>query len=212
MKVVLDERGFGMKEVLDEKFWDEKRQVHPNLDETVPTRLKRRNPKLCTFGVLGLSCEVSQDSVTAATSRRRRQLRALPWSGSDIESDTDPSEVVVSSYVPPEALDAMERDLTMDPESVTQAPSGLLPIWVDEASKVTFAMPGGCGALSWIAKVLRRRQSRCTGLGRVRIMRAEWLCYRGEQFLHQEVAVDLSQASTEKKIQVSRIVSAMHSI
>ena len=43
MKVVLDERGFGrkrfgMKEVLDENFWDEKRQVHPNLDETVPNR------------------------------------------------------------------------------------------------------------------------------------------------------------------------------
>ena len=25
-----------MKVVLDENFWDEKRQVHPNLDETVP--------------------------------------------------------------------------------------------------------------------------------------------------------------------------------
>ena len=36
MKVVLDESGFGMKVVLDENFWDEKRQVHPNLDETVP--------------------------------------------------------------------------------------------------------------------------------------------------------------------------------
>ena len=38
MKVVLDESGFGMKVVLDENFWDEKRQVHPNLDETVPNR------------------------------------------------------------------------------------------------------------------------------------------------------------------------------
>ena len=36
MKVVLDESGFGMKVVLDEILWDEKRQVHPNLDETVP--------------------------------------------------------------------------------------------------------------------------------------------------------------------------------
>ena len=38
MKVVLDETGFGMKVVLDENFWDEKRQVHPNLDETVPNQ------------------------------------------------------------------------------------------------------------------------------------------------------------------------------
>ena len=36
--MVLDESGFGMKVVLDEKFWDEKRQVHPNLDETAPNR------------------------------------------------------------------------------------------------------------------------------------------------------------------------------
>ena len=85
--------------------------------------------------------DTAQDSVTAdatATSGRRRRLRALPWSwDSDTESDTDPkpSEVAVSSNVPPEVLDAMERDLTMDPhESVTQAPSGLLPTWVDEAS------------------------------------------------------------------------------
>ena len=34
--MVLDESGFGMKVVLDENFWDEKRKVHPNLDETVP--------------------------------------------------------------------------------------------------------------------------------------------------------------------------------
>ena len=34
--MVLDESGFGMKVVLDEKFWDEKRQFHPNLDESVP--------------------------------------------------------------------------------------------------------------------------------------------------------------------------------
>ena len=68
-------------------------------------------------------------SCTKVTSRRRRRLRPLPWSWSDTE-DTDPSEVVV----PPEVLDAMERDLTMGPESVTQAPSGLLPTWVDEAS------------------------------------------------------------------------------
>ena len=53
----------------------------------------------------------------------------------DTESDTDPSKVAVGPNVPPEVLDAMERDLTMDPhESVTQAPSGLLPTWVDEAS------------------------------------------------------------------------------
>ena len=36
MKVVLDESGFGMKVVLDENFWDEKRHFHPNLDESVP--------------------------------------------------------------------------------------------------------------------------------------------------------------------------------
>ena len=36
--MVLDESGSGMKVVLDENFWDEKRQVHPNLDETVPDR------------------------------------------------------------------------------------------------------------------------------------------------------------------------------
>ena len=36
MKVVLDESGFGMKVVWDEKIWDEKRHFHPNLDESVP--------------------------------------------------------------------------------------------------------------------------------------------------------------------------------
>ena len=42
--------------------------------------------------------------------------------------------VAVSSKVPPQVLDSMD-DLTMDPhESVTQAPCGLLPTWVDEAS------------------------------------------------------------------------------
>ena len=125
-----------------------------------------------------------------ATSSRRRRLRALPRSwDSDTESDTDPRPSCegASSNVPPELLDAMERYLTMDPhESVTQAPSGLLPTWVDEASNPG---PGDirnarrCGALSWIAKVLRRRPSRCTGLDRVRNMRAEWLCHRGKQFL-----------------------------
>ena len=36
MKLVLDESGFGMKVVLDENFWDEKRHFHPKLDESVP--------------------------------------------------------------------------------------------------------------------------------------------------------------------------------
>ena len=38
--MVLDESGFGMKVVLDEIFWDEKRQFHPNLDESVPNPCK----------------------------------------------------------------------------------------------------------------------------------------------------------------------------
>ena len=128
-----------------------------------------------------------------ATSSRRRRLRALPRSwDSDTESDTDPRPSCegASSNVPPELLDAMERYLTMDPhESVTQAPSGLLPTWVDEASNPG---PGDirnarrCGALSWIAKVLRRRPSRCTGLDRVRNMRAEWLCHRGNSSCHHQ--------------------------
>ena len=37
--MVLDESGFGMKVVLDENFWDEKRHFHPNLDESVPNPL-----------------------------------------------------------------------------------------------------------------------------------------------------------------------------
>ena len=40
MKVVWD---FGMKVFLDEKFWDEKCQFHPNLDESVPNRLGTEN-------------------------------------------------------------------------------------------------------------------------------------------------------------------------
>ena len=78
-------------------------------------------PRRHTIGSYSRSDTV-QDSViacTKVTSRRRRRLRALPWSWSDTESDADPSEVVVSSN-PPEVLDAMERDLTMGPESVTQ--------------------------------------------------------------------------------------------
>ena len=45
-----------------------------------------------------------QDNVTVGTIANSRRLRALPWSwDSDTESDADPSEVVVSSNVPPEA-------------------------------------------------------------------------------------------------------------
>ena len=32
-----------MKVVLDEKFWDEKCQFHPNLDDSVPNRLGTEN-------------------------------------------------------------------------------------------------------------------------------------------------------------------------
>ena len=38
--MVWDESGFGMKVVLDENFWDEKRHFHPNLDESVPNPSK----------------------------------------------------------------------------------------------------------------------------------------------------------------------------
>ena len=57
MKVVLDESGFGMKVVLGENFWDKKRQVHPNLDETVPNpcahRSKCRLDKQVDFTLCG---------------------------------------------------------------------------------------------------------------------------------------------------------------
>ena len=49
--------------------------------------------------------------------RRRRRLRALPWSwDSDTKSDIDaPScDGAVCSNVPPELLNAMERDLTTE--------------------------------------------------------------------------------------------------
>ena len=41
--MVLDESGFGMKVVLDEKIWDEKRHFHPNLDESVPNQEFQRH-------------------------------------------------------------------------------------------------------------------------------------------------------------------------
>ena len=109
--------------------------VHPGLSRRV-RKCSTGSQQVTTTLVHPRVQDTVQDSVTTCTkvtSRRRRRLRALPWSWSDTESDADPSEVVVSSNVPPEVLDAMERDLTMDP-SVTQASSGLLPTWVDEAS------------------------------------------------------------------------------
>ncbi len=46
-----------MKVVLDENFWDEKRQVHPNLDETVPnrsvtSRLRCNAERACPYLIL----------------------------------------------------------------------------------------------------------------------------------------------------------------
>ena len=63
------------------------------------------------------SCVQDRSRDVRATRRRLRRARALPWSwDSDTESDMDaPScDGAVCSNVPPELLDAMERDLTTE--------------------------------------------------------------------------------------------------
>ena len=49
MKVILDESDFGMKVILDEIFWSEKRHFHPNLDESVSILVTCQNHILLTL-------------------------------------------------------------------------------------------------------------------------------------------------------------------
>ena len=49
--------GFGMKVVLDEHFWDEKCQFHPNLDESVPNRVQSPFPALASSHVPTMTFE-----------------------------------------------------------------------------------------------------------------------------------------------------------
>ena len=69
--------------VLDENFWDEKRQVHPNLDETVPNRAgtshemirqKTRNASSIPFLVSSLSRNFTSgraDHTVTGTERKK---------------------------------------------------------------------------------------------------------------------------------------------
>ena len=80
MKVVLDESGFGMKVVLDENFWDEKRQVHPNLDETVPNPVTVQRRGYLAFLPLPLGVGSLALQVISPAPGVLRIISTLSWS------------------------------------------------------------------------------------------------------------------------------------